>query len=136
MPDESYPFILTTGRVLEHWHGGTLTRNSWLDDLYPEALIEINPLDAQKLGIENGKAVRVSSRRGTIVLRCKVTEKTTPGVVFIPFHFAEAAANILTNDTIDPLAKIPEYKVSAVQISPAHENEMHNPVLSQKRGRY
>ncbi len=136
MPDEVYPFILTTGRVLEHWHGGTLTRNSWLDDLYPEALIEINFLDAQKLGIENGNAVRVSSRRGTIVLRCKVTEKTTPGVVFIPFHFAEAAANILTNDVIDPQAKIPEYKVSAVQISPAQEGEIYKPVLSQKRGRY
>lgn len=136
IPDAEYPFILTTGRVLEHWHGGTMTRHSWLDDLYPEALIEINPLDAQRLDIESGNPVRVSSRRGTIVLHCKVTEKTTPGVVFIPFHFAEAAANILTNNVIDPLAKIPEYKVCAVRIAPAKEEEVRKPVLPQNRGRY
>ncbi len=136
MPDEDYPLILTTGRVLEHWHGGTLTRHSWMDDLYPEALIEINPGDAAHLGINDRDAVRVSSRRGTIVLRAKVTPKANPGVVFIPFFYAEAAANLLTNDAVDPQAKIPEYKVSAVRVSPARPEEIPNPEATQVRGRY
>jgi anaerobic selenocysteine-containing dehydrogenase len=136
MPDEDFPFILTTGRVLEHWHGGSMTRNSWMDDLYPEALMELNPADAIRLGVKNGDPVRVTSRRGSIVLRIRVTEKTTPGVVFIPFHFAEAAANLLTNDVIDPQAKIPEYKVCAVRVVPAKLEEMRNPENRQARGRY
>jgi formate dehydrogenase alpha subunit len=136
MPDEDYPLILTTGRVLEHWHGGTLTRHSWLDDLYPEALIEINPADATHLGLRDKDAVRVTSRRGSIVLRCKVTQKATPGVVFIPFHFAEAAANILTTSAMDPDAKIPEYKACAVRVVRADSRELAHPVASQKRGRY
>lgn len=136
MPDEDFPLILTTGRVLEHWHGGTLTRNSWLDDLFPEALMEINPADAARLKVNEGSAVRVTSRRGSIVLRAKVTQKTTPGVVFIPFHFSEAAANLLTQDVIDPQAKIPEYKACAVRVSPANESELVNPEARQVRGRY
>jgi predicted molibdopterin-dependent oxidoreductase YjgC len=136
MPDEDYPLILTTGRVLEHWHGGTLTRHSWLDDLFPEALMEINPADAARLNIEDGSPVRVTSRRGSIVLRARVTQKTTPGVVFIPFHFHEAAANLLTQDVIDPQAKIPEYKASAVRVAPARESELVNPEARQVRGRY
>ena len=136
MPDDDFPFILTTGRVLEHWHGGSMTRHSWMDDLYPEALMELNPADAARLGIKNSDPVRVTSRRGSIVLRTRVTEKTTPGVVFIPFHFAEAAANLLTNDVIDPQAKIPEYKVCAVRIAPARLEELPNPENRQSRGRY
>jgi len=136
MPDEEYPLILTTGRVLEHWHGGTLTRNSWLDDLFPEALMEINPADATRLKISDGSAVRVTSRRGSIALHARVTQKTTPGVVFIPFHFAEAAANLLTQDVIDPQAKIPEYKACAVRVVPASEAELVNPESRQIRGRY
>lgn len=136
MPDDEYPFILTTGRVLEHWHGGSLTRNSKLDDLFPEALIEIHPLDAARLGVREADVVRVSSRRGTIVLRAKVTHKTTEGVVFIPFHFREAAANLLTIDALDPLAKIPEYKACAVRVDQAEENEMVKPEAQQLRGRY
>ncbi|HZH84914.1 MAG TPA: formate dehydrogenase subunit alpha, partial [Phototrophicaceae bacterium] len=103
MADEEYPFILTTGRLLEHWHGGTLTRHSKLDDLYPQARIEINPADGARLKIEDGQTVRVSSRRGTVVLRAWLTQRTTVGVVFIPMHFAEAAANLLTIDALDPL---------------------------------
>jgi predicted molibdopterin-dependent oxidoreductase YjgC len=118
MPDEEYPFILTTGRVLEHWHGGTMTRHSWLDDLYPEAMVEINPGDAARMGLKFGDPVRVTSRRGTIVLRARVTLKAISGVVFIPFHFAEAAANLLTIDVVDPQAKIPEYKACAVRLYP------------------
>jgi formate dehydrogenase alpha subunit len=136
MPDEEYPFILTTGRVLEHWHGGSLTRNSWMDDLYPEALMELNPEDAGRLNLKDTDPVRVSSRRGSIVLRLKVTQKTTPGVVFIPFHFREAAANLLTIDAIDPQAKIPEYKACAVRITPARVEELAHPENSQLRGRY
>jgi formate dehydrogenase alpha subunit len=133
MPDEEYPFILTTGRLLEHWHGGTLTRHSKLDDLYPHARIEINPADAARLKIEDDQAVRVSSRRGTVVLRAWVTQRTTVGVVFIPMHFAEAAANLLTIDALDPLAKIPEYKACAVRILPAGKEELPPTVT---RGRY
>ena len=133
MPDEEYPFILTTGRLLEHWHGGTLTRHSKLDDLYPQARVEINPADGAHLKIEDGQAVRVSSRRGTVVLRAWVTERTTVGVVFIPMHFAEAAANLLTIDALDPLAKIPEYKACAVRIVPADKEELA-PAMT--RGRY
>jgi formate dehydrogenase alpha subunit len=136
MPDEQYPFILTTGRVLEHWHGGSLTRNSKLDDLYPEALVEIHPTDAARIGVNEADVVRVSSRRGTIVLRAKVSYKTTMGVVFIPFHFREAAANLLTIDALDPLAKIPEYKACAVRVDPAEESELLNPEAQQARGRY
>lgn len=136
MPDEDYPLVLTTGRVLEHWHGGTLTRHSWLDDLHPEALIDINPADAARLGITHLSPVRVTSRRGSIVMRAKVTEKTISGVVFIPFHFAEAAANLLTIDALDPEAKIPEYKACAVRVTPVEEQELPDPEALQVRGRY
>ena len=118
-PDDVYPFILTTGRVLYHWHGGTQTRHSQLDFAMPEALVEINPADAPRIPCRDGDPVRVSSRRGSIVLRAKVTEKASPGVVFVAFHFAEAAANVLTIDALDPQAMIPEYKICAVKIEPA-----------------
>jgi formate dehydrogenase alpha subunit len=134
--DEEYPFILTTGRLLEHWHGGTMTRHSALDEAYPEARIEIHPADADMHGITDGMAVRVTSRRGEVVLRATVTEKTTVGVVFIPIHFAEAAANLLTNDALDPQALIPEFKACAVQVFPAREDQLANPEAVFKRGRY
>ena len=136
MPDDEYPFILSTGRVLEHWHGGSMTRNSKLDDLFPEALVEIHPTDAARIGVNEADVVRVSSRRGEIVLRAKVSYKTTIGVVFIPFHFREAAANLLTIDALDPLAKIPEYKACAVRVVLAEESELLNPQAQQVRGRY
>ncbi len=136
MPDEEYPFVLSTGRVLEHWHGGTLTRHSWMDDLFPEALMDIHPADAARLGIMDGSPVRVTSRRGSIVLRAKVTTKTNIGVVFIPFHFREAAANLLTTDALDPQAKIPEYKAAVVRVTPASEEELTAILESQPRGRY
>jgi len=135
-PDDEYPFILTTGRVLEHWHGGSMTRHSQLDALYPEALAEINPVDAEMLGIMDGSPVRIASRRGEIILRATVHEKTSAGVVFIPFHFAEAAANLLTIDTLDPQARIPEFKACAVQIFPAREHDLINPEARTIRGRH
>ena len=134
--DEEYPLTLTTGRVLEHWHGGSLTRNASLNEIYPEALMEINPADAARLGIEDGGAARVTSRRGSLVLRARVTPKANPGVVFIPFHFAEAAANLLTIDALDPLAKIPEYKACAVRVVSAAEEDLPYPEVRQPRGRY
>ena len=125
--DDEYPFILTTGRVLEHWHGGTLTRHSGLDSLHPEPLVQINPLDAEMLGIKEGDPVRVKSRRGQVALRAAVGERTNPGVIFIPFHFAEAAANLLTIDALDPQAKIPEFKACAVQVSRAEQGDLADP---------
>ena len=122
--------------MLEHWHGGTLTRHSWMNDLYPEALAEINPQDAEKLDFQDGDPVCVSSRRGKIFLRVKISEKSNPGIVFIPFFYGNAPANVLTNDALDPLAKIPEYKSCAIKISPASLNDLTNPPESQKRGRY
>jgi formate dehydrogenase alpha subunit len=137
MPDKEYPFILTTGRVLEHWHGGTLTRASKLDDLYPQALMEVNPADAIKMNIKEGDEVRVSSRRGNIFIRVTIKDKTRAGVVFIPFFFAEASANILTNDVIDPRAKIPEYKICAVKIEHINPPEIQaNLPKHSLRGRY
>jgi predicted molibdopterin-dependent oxidoreductase YjgC len=134
--DDEFPFILTTGRVLEHWHGGSMTRHSALDEVYPEARVEINPSDAALHGITDGMPVRVTSRRGEVVLRATVTDKTTVGVVFIPMHFAEAAANLLTNDALDPQAKIPEFKACAVQVFPAREKDLAHPELVLNRGRY
>lgn len=116
LPDQEYPLILSTGRVLYHWHGGTLTRRSKLDDIYPEALVEIHPRDAEELEITSGDWVKVYSRRGQIEARTLVTERSPVGTVFLPFHFVEAAANILTVDARDPQAKIPDYKVCAVAV--------------------
>jgi predicted molibdopterin-dependent oxidoreductase YjgC len=119
LPDEQYPFLLTTGRVLYHWHGGEMTRRSaGLDAVYPEALVEVSPDDAHELGIADGENVRVSSRRGEVEARAWVTDRTQPGVVFMTFHFAEAAANLLTNPALDPVSKIPEFKVCAVRVEP------------------
>ena len=118
LPDDEYPYILTTGRLLFHWHTGTMTRRSGtLTDQVNEAEMEINPADAESLGVTDGEMVEVSSRRGTITLKAKVTPRIKPRTVFIPFHYAEAAANRLTNDALDPIAKIPEYKVCAVKIA-------------------
>jgi predicted molibdopterin-dependent oxidoreductase YjgC len=116
-PDDEYPFMLTTGRVLEHFHTGTMTRRSEvLDTLMGECLVEVNPEEAARLGVEDGDIIRVRSRRGCIEAKARVIEKSAPGSVFIPFHFAEAAANKLTNAALDPYSKIPEYKVCAVAI--------------------
>jgi predicted molibdopterin-dependent oxidoreductase YjgC len=103
--------------VLYHWHGGTMTRRSKLDDVWPEATIEIHPSDALSHDLSTGDWVEVASRRGQINLRAMVTNRSPKGLVFIPFHFIEAAANILTNDLTDERAKIPDYKVCAVRIA-------------------
>lgn len=116
LADEEYPFNMSTGRVLYHWHGRTMTGRSSLDDIYPEATCEMHPDDAAELGLTTGDWVDVSSRRGTITLRVLVTGRSPRGTVFIPFHFAEAAANLLTLNRIDSRAKIPDYKITAVKV--------------------
>jgi formate dehydrogenase major subunit len=120
LPDEQYPFVLNTGRLLEHWHTGTMTRRSYaLDTIAPRAEVYLNPEDAAELGIADGSMPRVSSRRGTIVLAVRVSHREVRGNCFIPFHFREAAANLLTTDEIDPVGKIPEFKFCAVRIEAA-----------------
>ena len=116
-PDENYPLILTTGRLLFHWHTGTMTRRSGtLTDQVNEAFLEISPTDAEALGVADSETVRVSSRRGRIELKAAVTPRIKPGTVFIPFHYVEAAANRLTINALDPQAKIPEFKACAVRV--------------------
>jgi len=120
LPDDRYPFILTTGRVLYHYHTGTMTmRTNGLNMLSPECFVEISDGDAGKLGIKSGEMVNVCSRRGRIKAKLKVSGKAVDGTIFIPFHFAKAAANKLTNAELDPTAKIPEFKVCAINIEAA-----------------
>jgi formate dehydrogenase alpha subunit len=119
LPDDEYPFTLSTGRVLYHWHGGTLTRASSLNQIWPECTVEMHPNDAARLGLETGDWVEVSSRRGAITARLLVTGRSPESTLFIPFHFAEAAANTLTDQRLDKRAKIPDYKVCAVQVAKA-----------------
>jgi formate dehydrogenase alpha subunit len=117
LPDKDYPFILTTGRVLYHYHTGTMTmKTKGLNLLSPECFVEISESDAKKMALDTGARVDVSSRRGKITAKLKVSSKAVEGTVFIPFHFAEAAANELTNAKLDPTAKIPEFKVCAIKI--------------------
>jgi len=113
---EEYPYILSTGRVLYHWHGGTMTRRSVLDKIYPNALMEINPEDAERDGFHNGQIVKVSSLRGSVSVEIRISDRSPKGVVFIPMHFSETMVNELTNDIRDPVAKIPDFKISAVKI--------------------
>ena len=120
LPDAEFPLILSTGRVLYHYHTGTMTRRALgPSERYPESLVEINPVDAEKFGIKDGQMVRVTSRRGMVEAKARITEKSPVGIIFMNFHFAEAAVNILTNPALDPTGKIPEYKVCAVKLQAA-----------------
>ena len=120
LPDEEYPFVLNTGRLLEHWHTGSMTRRSYaLDAIEPEAYVFLHADDAAELGAADGDYVRVTSRRGSIELKTRISHRETRGSCFIPFHFREAAANVLTIDEIDPTGKIPEYKFCAVRVERA-----------------
>ncbi len=116
LPDDEYPLNMTTGRVLYHWHGSTMSGRSALEQAFPEAVCEIHPDDAAEAGFETGDWVEVRSRRGAIKMRALVTGRSPRGTVFVPFHFAEAAANLLTLDKVDTRAKIPDYKNTAVQV--------------------
>ncbi|HHX75463.1 MAG TPA: molybdopterin-dependent oxidoreductase, partial [Firmicutes bacterium] len=117
LPDAEYPFMLTTGRILYHYHTGTMTRRSTgLKNVLDEELMEMHPDDAKALGVQECDLVKVTSRRGSVRSKLKISERVPRGVVFMTFHFHETAANILTSSEACPTAKIPELKVSAVRI--------------------
>jgi len=121
-PDADYPLILTTERSPYHFHTSTMTRKvKGLRTLRTGELVEINPADAQKLGITDGQMVKVSSRRGQVTATARVTTVSPPGVISMTFHFAESPTNVLTSPALDPIAKIPELKVAAVRVEPATE---------------
>jgi formate dehydrogenase major subunit len=120
VPDQEYPLYLTTGRILYHYHTGTMTmRSEDLMERAPESFVEMTPQDAAAHGLADGGRVSIASRRGAIEARVKVSRKAVAGTVFIPFHFAQGAANKLTNAALDPVSGIPEYKVCAVKLTPA-----------------
>ncbi len=117
VPDDDYPMILTTGRQLEHWHTGAMTRRaSVLDAIEPEANCSLHPKTLRRLGVAAGEPVRLTTRRGTIVLMARADRTVARDMVFVPFAFVEAAANILTNPALDPYGKIPEFKFAAVKV--------------------
>ena len=124
VPDADYPMILTTGRVLEHWHTGAMTRRAGvLDAIEPEAIAHLAPADLDRMGLAPGAKIRVETRRGAIELIGRVDRDVPAGVVFIPFCFTEAAANLLTNDALDPFGKIPEFKFCAARVEAVPSNE-------------
>jgi len=116
LPSGTYPILLSTGRILEHWHTGSMShRSRVLESLVPESRVEISPEDAARLGIDEGDEIYLSSRRGRVQTKVRKTNRVKPGEAFMAFHWSEAPANMLTNPVVDPLAKIPEYKVSSVK---------------------
>ena len=123
LPDLDYPMILTTGRLLEHWHTGSMTRRaSSLDALEPEAIAGLNRWDMKRMEVQAGDYVQVTTRRGTVTLKARQDVDVPEGMIFIPFCFAEAAANLLTNPQLDPMGKIPEFKFCAAKIEAVRES--------------
>jgi formate dehydrogenase major subunit len=124
VPDMDYPMVLSTGRVLEHWHTGAMTRRAGvLDALEPEAVVFMAPRELKRLDLQPGDKLRLETRRGAIELRCRADSDVPVGMVFMPFCYAEAAANLLTNPALDPAGKIPEFKFCAARVSPLLEAE-------------
>ena len=122
LPDADYPMVMTTGRQLEHWHTGSMTRRaSVLDAVEPEANCSLHPSTLRKMGVEPGEFVRLTTKRGSITIMARADRAVAPDMVFVPFAYVEAAANILTNPAIDPYGKIPEFKFSAVRVEKAEE---------------
>ena len=120
LPDAEYPFVLITGRQLEHWHTGAMTRRaSMLDAIEPVPVAAVHPDDLKKLGVEPNNKIRISSRRGTVECFARADDGLLHGQIFMPFCYHEAAANLLTTDALDPFAKIPEFKFCAIQVKPA-----------------
>ena len=121
LPDRKYPYILITGRQLEHWHTGAMTRRSYvLDQVQPTPTVQMNTIDIAKFKIEPGDKVKVSTRRGEIEIAVRADNAVSPGTIFIPFAYVEAAANELTNPQLDPVGKIPEFKLCAAKVEPLH----------------
>jgi formate dehydrogenase major subunit len=120
LPDDDYPMVLTTGRVLEHWHTGAMTRRaSNLDAIEPEAIAHMAPSDLAQMGVRPGDFIRVATRRGAIVIKARADRDVPKGMIFIPFCYSEAAANLLTNPALDPFGKIPEFKFCAAKVEKA-----------------
>jgi formate dehydrogenase major subunit len=129
VPDHEYPLVLMTGRQLEHWHTGAMTRRAdVLDALEPGPTASLNPRELARNGIKPGEQVRVTTRRGSIELTARADRAVQEGTIFIPFAYVEAAANILTNPQLDPIGKIPEYKYCAVKIGRADGDGQHVPM--------
>ncbi len=127
VPDEAYPFLLSTGRIRFHYHTGTMTRRSrGLNWIAPEGFIEMNPKDASELDVRDGERVRLVSRRGEITSRVRLTDRSPRGMIFSTFHFRESPVNRLTNDALDPTGKIPEFKVCGVRVERISEGGMQN----------
>jgi len=119
-PDSDFPMVLTTGRQLEHWHTGAMTRRAdILDTIEPEAMARLSAADLERLGIAPGETIRVATRRGAIELKARQNAAMPEGLIFIPFCYAEAAANLLTNPALDPIGKIPEFKFCAARVEKA-----------------
>jgi len=126
-PDHEYPLVLITGRQLEHWHTGSMTRRAAvLDAIEPEPVASLNSQDLVQLGVQPGDVITVASRRGSVALYARADEGTPRGAVFIPFCYYEAAANVLTNSALDPFGKIPEFKYCAVKVVPGGEVAAHS----------
>jgi formate dehydrogenase major subunit len=129
VPDDEYPLVLMTGRQLEHWHTGAMTRRAGvLDALEPGPTASLHPKELARLGVKAGEQIRVTTRRGSIELTARADRWVREGMIFIPFAYVEAAANILTNPQLDPIGKIPEYKYCAVRIEKSHGDEPHVPL--------
>ena len=125
-PDSDFPLVLITGRQLEHWHTGSMTRRAGvLDAIEPEPVASLHPLDLEAIGVQPGEVITVESRRGEISLYARADDGTPRGAVFIPFCFYEAAANLLTNPALDPVGKIPEFKYCAVRVGPGGQKPVH-----------
>ncbi|MEM9845815.1 MAG: molybdopterin-dependent oxidoreductase, partial [Pseudomonadota bacterium] len=125
LPDAEYPMILTTGRQLEHWHTGSMTRRATvLDAVEPEANCSLHPSTLRKMGVPPGGMIRLTTKRGSIEIMARADRAVAPDMVFLPFAYVEAAANILTNPAIDPYGKIPEFKFSAVRVEPVTEGQI------------
>jgi formate dehydrogenase major subunit len=125
VPDEEFPMVLSTGRVLEHWHTGSMTRRAGvLDALEPEAVAFMAPRELYRLGLEPGSKMKLETRRGAVELKVRSDRDVPSGMIFMPFCYAEAAANLLTNPALDPMGKIPEFKFCAARVSPVHAAPM------------
>ena len=137
MPDKRYSLILNTGRILYHWHGGTITTHvDGLLQLAPELEVSMNPADAGRFGIEDGETVRVRSRRGELIAVARLTDNMSLGEVFVPFvKLQNSAANFLTNSAYDPDSKIPEYKVCAVRVEKLSEVSGREKMAARARAR-
>ena len=130
VPDADFPLVLTTGRLLEHWHTGAMTRRSGvLDAIEPEGIAAMHPKDIRRLGLTAGGTITIETRRGAITARLRADRDVAEGMVFVPFAFNEAAANRLTNPALDPFGKIPEFKFAAARVfsyALRHQSGLHN----------